>query len=80
MDNKSFSEADKDKVIDFLNLVATKAEFTLKTEEVIKFYKLLAHMQQIVLPKIDAHILEVKRVVKPDKAEPKKHSKKSKKV
>jgi len=80
MDNKSFSENDKDQVIDFLNLVAEKAEFKLSTKEIIKFYKLLAHMQQTVLPKISAHIMEIKKIVKPEstKEEPKKRGRKPK--
>jgi len=82
MDNKSFSESDKDQVIDFLNLIAEKAEFKLSTKEVIKYYKLLAHMQQTILPKINSHIMEIKKVIKPEpkKEEPKKRGRKPKKA
>jgi hypothetical protein len=55
----SFTESDKQKVIDFLNMVATKAEFKMNTQDIIKFFKLLSTMQQEILPKIDKHILEV---------------------
>jgi hypothetical protein len=69
----SFTEEDKQKVIEFLNLVADKATFQLKTDEVIKHFRLLAHMQQSILPKISANILEVVRVheaPKPEDAKP----------
>lgn len=58
-----FNEEDKQKVCDFMNMVAKNAKFELRTEEVISYFKLLAHMQQKILPKIDANILEVKRVI-----------------
>lgn len=55
-----FTEDDKAKVVEFLNFIATKASFpNWKTEDSIKHFKLLAHMQQVILPKIDANILEV---------------------
>lgn len=60
----SFTEEDKKKVIAFLNMIATYATFTLKTPELIQYFKLLSHMQQTVLPKIDANILEILAVVK----------------
>lgn len=60
-----FSEEDKQKVMEFLNMVAKNAKFNFKTEDVIKYFKLLAHMQSKILPKIDANILEVKRVIEP---------------
>jgi len=58
----SFTEEDKQKFIDFLNSVAIHAEFKLKTKELCDYFKLLAHMQQVMLRKIDANILEVKNV------------------
>lgn len=63
MNEMNFTEEDKQKFVEYLNLVAKHAEFTVKTDELIKYYKLLAHMQQSILPKIDANILEVKRIV-----------------
>lgn len=57
-----FKDEDKKKVIDFLNLVATKAQFTMSTAEIIQYFKLLSYMQQELLPKIDANVLEVKAV------------------
>lgn len=70
MDNK-FTEEDKKKVVDFLNMVATHAEFKFNTDQTIKYFKLLAFMQQQLLPKIDANIFEIKRVVE-QKEEPNK--------
>ena len=65
MSPHSFTEDDKEKFIDFLNCVAKSAEFKFRTEELIKYFKLLSHMQQVVLPKIGANILEVQRVINP---------------
>jgi len=60
----NFTEDDKKKVIDFLNAIATKASFNeMNVQDVISFFKLLSHMQTVILPKIDANILEVLRVV-----------------
>lgn len=61
----NFTEEDKQKVVQFLNMIATNAEFTLKTGDVIAYFKLLSYMQQTLLPKIEANILEVKKVVEP---------------
>lgn len=58
-----FSEKDKEQVVKFLNMVAKHARFNLDTNELIEYFKLLAHMQQTILPKIDRHVLEIKRVV-----------------
>lgn len=64
MDNNlHFTEEDKQKAVEFLNFTARHATFSIKTDEVIAYFKLLAYMQQKILPKIDANILEVKRVV-----------------
>lgn len=66
MDPNKFTEEDKQKVIDFLNMVAKKAKFELTTGEVIDYFKLLSYMQQKLLTKIDSNILEIKRVVEPE--------------
>jgi len=71
MDANKFSEEDKEKVTEFLNLVATHARFNLDTNELINYFKALAYMQQKILPKIDAHILEVKKVVENNSQEDK---------
>ena len=55
-----FTEEDQNKVADFLNFIAVKAEFNgWKTDDTIKHFKLLAHMQQVILPKIEANTLEI---------------------
>lgn len=75
MKNK-FNEDDKKKVIDFLNVIAKKAKFELDTSEVIKYYGLLSYMQQELLPKIDANVMEILKVTEPEaKPEAKKASK-----
>lgn len=63
MTGNNFNEDDKKKVIEFLNTVAKHAKFEMNTEQVIAYFKLISHMQQVILPKIDANILEVKQVV-----------------
>jgi len=65
MDNK-FTEDDKQKFIQFLNYIAKNAEFTLKTQEIIEYFKLLTHMQKEILPKIESNIFEVKKIVEAD--------------
>ena len=62
MQNK-FNEDDKAKFVDFLNSVAKHAKLELNTQELISYFKLLNHMQSVILPKLNANILEVIRVV-----------------
>ena len=59
----SFKDEDRQKLIDFLNFIASKAEFKMSTQEVIKYFGLLNHIQKVILPKINDHILEIKKVV-----------------
>lgn len=71
---KSFKEEDKQKVVEYLNLVAKHAKFNIDTSELIEYFKLLSFMQQVLLPKIEANYFEITRVIKPqeptkDKAE-----------
>lgn len=58
----SFKEEDKKKVIEFLNMIAQKANFNLSTTEVIKYYGLLSFMQKELLVKIDNNIMEIIKV------------------
>lgn len=62
MDN-FFKEEDQQKFIKFLNMVARHAKFEMNTTELIEYYKLLSHMQTVMVPKLEANILEVKRIV-----------------
>lgn len=74
-----FTEEDKQKFVEFLNLVAKHARFNLDTSELIQYFKNLSYMQQKILPKIDANIFEVKRVVESvEQVEPAKEEAKSK--
>ena len=63
MSELNFTEDDKQKFIDFLNMTANKAEFKFNTTEVVGYFKLLAHMQQKIIPKIDANILEIRKII-----------------
>ncbi len=58
-----FNEEDKKNFIDFLNMIAKHGKFELSTAELIQYFKLLSHMQQKMLPKIEANVLEVKKIV-----------------
>lgn len=71
-----FTDEDKQKLIDFLNIVADNATFELKTNDIITYFKLLAHMQQVIIPKINSNILEVIKVVEPEKPKAKAKGKK----
>ena len=71
MQNK-FTEEDKKKLIDFLNFVAKKAKWETNTQEVIEYFKLLSFMQQTLMTKVDANILEIIKVVEAPTEEPKK--------
>lgn len=77
MDNKAFSENDKINIIKLLNIVAKHASFNMNTQEIIEYHKLLNYAQMELLPKVEAHILEVKKLHKP--VENKKPSKAAKK-
>ena len=63
MSDKKFNEEDKQKFIEFLNLVAKHAKFEMNTQELIQYFKVLSHMQQQILPKIDANVFEIKKIV-----------------
>lgn len=65
---KHFSEEDKQKVVQFLNMVAKNATFEMKTADIIEYFKLLSWMQQSLLPKIESHYFEVIRVHEPEEA------------
>jgi hypothetical protein len=65
--DKYFKQEDKQKVIEFMNFIGVKAEFNgWKTEDTIKHFGLLSYMQKVILPKIEANILEIKEVVEPE--------------
>lgn len=64
-----FQEEDKEKFIEFLNMVSKHSKFEMSTTDLIKYFHLLSHMQKVVLPKLDANILEIRRVVEAEKKE-----------
>jgi len=71
MDKNAFNTQDKEKLIAFLNHVTKHATFTHNTVQAIEFFKLLSHMQQVILPKMDANLLEVLSVKELKKEEDK---------
>lgn len=62
-----FKDSDKEKVTAFLNFVAKKAVFTMDTKETIEYYGLLSYCQQVLLKKIDSHIMGEIKVHEPVK-------------
>ena len=58
MGNK-FNEDDVKKLVEFLNMIAQKAEFNMNTQEIIKYFGLLSHMQKEIVPKVRENVLEV---------------------
>jgi len=79
MSDMRFNEEDKQKLVEFLNLVAKHARFNLDTSELIQYFKNLSYMQQRILPKIEANIFEIRRVVETaEQVEPTKEETKSK--
>lgn len=70
MHSMSLTKDDQEKVIEFMNFVATKAEFkSMSTQEIIEYFKLLKFMQMTLLPKLEANIVEVEEVVHAKKDE-----------
>ena len=66
MNRLNFNEDDKQKLIDFLNMVAKSAKFEFNTTDIITYFKLLSHMQSSILPKLEANILEIKKITIPE--------------
>ena len=58
-----FNQEDKEKLVKFLNFVAKKSQFSVNTQEIIEYFKLLNHMQQVILHKVDQNILEVVEII-----------------
>jgi hypothetical protein len=62
-----FTEDDYNSLSKFVNFVTRNAEFRLNVAGNIELYNYLAKIQKELLPKIEAHILEVKSVTTPKK-------------
>ena len=75
---KNFTEEDHKHLTKYLNLVAKHARFDLDTNELIDYFKSLSFMQQVLLKKVEEHILEVKNVVKVKEPEEKPKPRKTK--
>lgn len=66
---RNFTEEDHRNLAKFLNLVAKHAKFTMDTPEMLEYVKSLSFMQQVLMKKVEGHILEIKEVVKVEKKE-----------
>lgn len=59
MKNK-FKEEDRKKLVAYMNSVHTHCKFNdMSQQQIIEHFKLLAYIQQEVIPKIEANILEI---------------------
>lgn len=56
---QKFKEEDQKKLVEFLNINTKKAKFEMDTHDIINYYHLLSYIQKVILPKIEANILEV---------------------
>ena len=64
MNQHNFTDEDIRKATELINFISDKAEFTLNQKEIIEHFQRLAWFQQQLIPKMEANILEVKRVTK----------------
>jgi hypothetical protein len=64
---KSFEEADVEKLVKLLNLVHTKIS-GLSGEEAFEYFKLMAWAQNTVLNKMKAHVLGEPKIVEDKEA------------
>jgi hypothetical protein len=74
----AFADKDSANLVEMLNFVATHAKFTFDVKDMLKFAKLLNWAQTDLLPKIEAHkveILSVKEVNPPETVKPAKGKK-----
>ena len=53
-----FTEEDLAKLVSFMNLVHTTAQFSMSSQGAIDYFKMLNVLQTSVIPKIKAHIFE----------------------
>lgn len=66
MNEMSFKEEDVKKLVEYLNFINDNAKFDgLKNLQIINYFKLLSYMQNTILPKMEANIVEIKKVIKP---------------
>lgn len=63
----TFKDLDKTNIVELLNFIHTKATFNVSNAEMIKWVKLLNWCQTELIPKIDEHLLEITKIVKPEK-------------
>lgn len=58
----SFTAADAEKLTQFLNFVANKAEFRVNVKEIIEFFKLLHWAQNELHKKVEGSVAEITAV------------------
>ena len=61
---KQFTEADIKKLQNLMNLVITRAEFRLSINDFVDVWNSLEWVKTDLIPKMSAHIFEVKSVKK----------------
>lgn len=70
MKKDSFTQDDKERLVKFLNFLGTKAKFDgLSVQDVIDGYSHIAWAQTVLLKKVDAHIMEITRVIEDEPQE-----------
>ena len=76
MNELSFKEEDIKKTVEYLNFINEFSKFKdLGNKEIIQYFQLLSYMQKNVLPKMEANIAEIKKIVHKEKESKKTKSK-----
>lgn len=72
MSLKGFKADDSKKVVDLLNIVATKAKFNdMSVEDIITVFRLLNFAQRELIPMVDALVVDDIKVTEAPKPAPK---------
>ena len=66
MEQLTFEEKDVESFRDFINFVASEAEFKMDTKKAFRYSKLYKECVDI-LKKMESHIFELKQVIEPKK-------------
>jgi hypothetical protein len=62
MNNKSFSDEDVRKLNQLMSVLVAKAQFTLALNEFVDVFNQVDWVKKDLIPRINAHILEVKSI------------------
>lgn len=64
MHENKFTEKDKEKLIEYVNFISTKAKFDdFTTQDAIKYFGMLTFIQKQLIPKVEANIFEMGEVI-----------------